>query len=385
MRQKLSHHSSQFCRVFTAIAAMVFIGIAFIPASGSVIVAKTTQWVQVNPPTQASQLIPSDVSCFGTRCVAVGVFCGGSLECGGFLPGGIVYSNDAGATWLKGFVPSNAGNLQSVTCVSTLKCLAVGALNGPLGPTSSSYVLRTLNGGANWTMLTLSPNGLVAVSCPSATRCFVSGSNHLGTAGLLLATNDFGAHWAQLKVPKGLTQVNKLACPLISRCFALATTSKNARDLISTTDGGSTWKTISLSTSFKGVFNLTCPTESTCLAVGGTGPSNSNALVLQSRNSGASWKSESIPQRDGYLNAIFCRASGACLVAAGDLGGQNGHPTILSSSNYGQSWSLVSTPSQFGGLTGVSCSLTGSCVAVGSWWAYTGSSITSSGTELLRN
>ena len=118
-----------------------------------------------------------------------------------------------------------------MSCPSASECFAAGF--GRTNNSVSAVLLGSTDGGRNWQAETLpsglglSQNGsLHALSCPSASECFASGSG--GTAShsgaVLLSTSDGGRSWRSDTLPSGLGlsqgSLHALSCPSVSECFS---------------------------------------------------------------------------------------------------------------------------------------------------------------------
>ena len=239
------------------------------PSAGA---ATPNQWVTANLPNEpgwsASQL--NGVSCLSaTSCVAVGQY-----EVQGIAQFFPLVATLQDSTWSFTPLPLPAGlpagfyeQLNSVSCVSTSSCVAVG----------SGYA-EILSGGT-WQPVTTLGSGpfpsLSSVSCTSAKFCVAVGSDDPNTGHPVIATLS-----------------------------------------------GSTWSTLTPSTPVNA--GVSCPTPLYCLAVGNGVPSGGG---LQAEvYDGSSWSTTTLPIPSGVttdqnelgggpmLNSVSCWAASECLI-----------------------------------------------------------------------
>lgn len=322
-------------------------------------------------------------ACNADSCVAVG-FSGASS--GGSLfvnPKGAVgralISSDGGRIWSVGDLPPGTGALESVSCVTSSQCVAVGYA-GSSGPADIGAALYSTNGGTSWQDAVL-PAGtlpLESVSCPSPSRCVAVGNRaSLSSAGeLAVYSTDSGKTWTTAQLPTGVTGISAVSCASgTTACMATAQESTPA--IIVSADGGTTWSTattpstsnpfshLPTTVNFDSVF---CSTTEHCVVAGDfDGGRVSEAFVTD--DAGTSWLGASGWSLGGMVgspDAIWCGADGHCLAFAND----DPHPfgAELSSADGGLDWKVVSSGlpgdpmAHVGALT---CSSDLSCVSVG--------------------
>ena len=119
--------------------------------------------------------------------------------------------------------------------------------------------------------------------------------------------------------------------------------------------------------------SISCPTPSDCWAVGGS--SAAAALVVATRNGGASWSVQTLPPGVRYLNGISCPSSQQCV----GVGAGPGGAAIVSTTDGGGVWVARRPPAGVPDLYAVSCPSASTCAAVGSGLAVSGSSVQESG------
>lgn len=223
-------------------------------------------------------------------CVAVGT---GTLLHGG--NGRLVAQNSD--AWLFG-----------LACPTPSACVAVG--NG-------SAIAITADGGATWKVRapTMSPQ-LNGVSCISALLCVAVGGSW-GEQGIVLTSTDGGATWTR-RLTSSTYELDGITCPTARLCVAVGGNSSDGAVLISV-DGGITWKAhepgIDNILQGAALHGVSCTNAGTCVAVGDRG------TILTSTDRGASWAGQVAAGGDQVtpLRAVSCASASNC-VAVGDRG-----------------------------------------------------------------
>jgi photosystem II stability/assembly factor-like uncharacterized protein len=291
-----------------------------IPSTDPPIVTTTdggTTWTRQTSNAGAGNYLHS-ISCLlgTTTCTAVG------------RAGTIVTTTDL-VTWTKVAASGTTSMLNSVTCLSTSFCMAVGQ-NGTVDTwNGSSWTATTGNGGAGM---------LAGVSCIDTSDCYATGKQ-----GVTIATTDGGAHWAQQAGGGTTQQMNSVSCPSGSLCYAVG----NAGTILSTANGGQTWLAQTSGTT-QALNGVACVSSTTCTAVGAAG-------TARATTDGSTWNTGTT----GTTNALFgvsCASAAAC-VAVGAAG------TALASGDVGATWSPGTTGVAVA-LNAVSCP-SATCFAAG--------------------
>jgi hypothetical protein len=180
-----------------------------------------TPEVGPTPSVLASQAGMRSVQCFTeTSCDAVG-FYGGISSSNGLLE---TFSGNAWA----GTALGGTGILDSLSCVSSSSCLAVGSTSNGGGYT------ETLS-GTTWTSGALpgpGRGGIAGVSCPkTVSSCVAIGTwraPHHYYPRLLVETESHGTWKATaLAPPSGLMNAQGIACPRVSACVGIGTSAAN--------------------------------------------------------------------------------------------------------------------------------------------------------------
>lgn len=286
---------------------------------------------------------------------------------------------------------SESNYLLSVSCASSNSCIAVGY--NMVG--SSPQTLAMKWDGTSWT-ITATPNTsttaynvMNSVSCVSTTFCVAVGSYQTGIQyqPILLTWN--GSMWSTLpplsetsSMTVGLTGVS---CVSTTFCVAVGNYTDQTGDhsIILEWDG-TAWSIATGPTYGAGINDLlnsvSCVSTTSCVAVGfQTGSVSTQALTLTRSNgtwSIASTETVTTANQGYLLYGVSCSSASTCM-AVGFLGTRGkSDPNGPASDTFvmkwdGTTWSVVASPNGAAGtinvLNSVDCSSSTSCVAVGSY------------------
>jgi photosystem II stability/assembly factor-like uncharacterized protein len=176
----------------------------------------------------------------------------------------VVKSVDGGATWMRKTVHDVPGaNLRSIRCGDALACLIT---------TEQGTLVRTADGGENYTSVVPSSDQTFAVSFAGPTRAVAAGA--FGSAEV---SNDQGDSWA----PVG-SRIGGVFRTLSAASDSVAYAGGDQGVLARTSDGGQTWS------------NVSPPTDATILSLAGVGPDRlyvlaSDGSLQRSSNGGGSY------------------------------------------------------------------------------------------------
>jgi photosystem II stability/assembly factor-like uncharacterized protein len=136
--------------------------------------------------------------------------------------GAVLYTGDGGTTWSKSDLPVPVGTRSTLSCTSGATCFATFFS----GASSDSSVLRSVDGGASWTVIAqLSGQLATGLSCPSQQLCTEGGDVLVQDAlksGTISASTDAGASFLAAVVPSNTLAILSVSCPDTAECFALA-------------------------------------------------------------------------------------------------------------------------------------------------------------------
>jgi hypothetical protein len=168
-------------------------------------------------------------------------------------------------------------------------------------------------------------------TCPSDDRCFLVGANAAG--GVITTTDDAGVTWTTAALPStsGLTDFS-ISCPSASVCYVGGTDYHGSTTLLATHDAGATWEAGSVP-SDQIVTSIGCGSVDACIAVGSDIPSRTASSVLTTTNGGATWEPQSAPPNG--LVTVRCLDTGHCWAAG---------PGAWFTANLGATWRDISPP-----------------------------------------
>jgi photosystem II stability/assembly factor-like uncharacterized protein len=229
-------------------------------------------------------------------------------------PGRLLRSDNFGLYWVE-VSRGNTSYLRDVAFATPEVGVAVDTLG---------YVLRTSDGGENWTWMERPAmvNSLSAVTFTSAERGFAVGDWQM------LRTEDGGLTWSDVteKIAGGGVQLLAdihFATPLVG--FAAG----RGEHIMRTSDGGASWVPVSIGPE-RAVRAVGFASSEVGVAVGAFDS------VLRTVDGGLSWASVAVPTTE-WLNAVSF-ADPLNGVAVGNYG------TVLRTSDAGATWQLVQAP-----------------------------------------
>lgn len=209
----------------------------------------------------------------------------------------------ASSTWSWQNPLPHAYSMDAIACPTVDDCIAVG---------QRGSITTTSDGGRHWTSRASgTTTDLVAISCPTLSICYITGSVLTpAIRNVVLKSVDGGKAWFQpsprLSIPTDQV-VESLVCASPMVCFMTTAIVESTTTFIRrSTDGGRTWRDVT--GSIPGMGPL-CLTNGVCFAWSGH-------IVFRSEDAGAAWKRWSrVPGNDPHL-ALVCPEAKTCLAVS---------------------------------------------------------------------
>ena len=251
---------------------------------------------------------------------------------------------------------------QSVSCVSSSFCMAVGIANHAL--------VEEWNGSV-WSILPSpspgSGSGLVSVSCASTDFCAAVGSYATSLGGGTLVDLWNGQAWTRDNVPNlASISLSSVSCPTHAFCAAVALTASGQPATV--TWDGTVWTPTFYPREFVPLDGVSCASTTFCMAVGESPDCNlpgvpgcfPNGAQLADVWNGSHWKRVPMPATPGGgVYSVDCSSPRFCFAGGNDEKG-------LAEAWDGNSWRVVPVPAapSIGAFSGVSCTGPTACTLV---------------------
>jgi hypothetical protein len=344
--------------------------------------------IQKTPdPTTTNGAQLTGVSCTTLGCEAVGFY---GTDGGKYNAAFAEAWN--GLAWSSQTVPepsdsnAHATNLESVSCVSSAKCEAVGGYDNKSG---FLVALTEVWNGISWAAQPApnpsASNGLElnVVSCVSSNVCAAVGFENYGRSGDSAGVVEVwdGVNWVLQSNPdpggSAFVALATVSCPVSGFCESAGFDVNSAGEQTVLAEGttASGWVAQRApnadGNSGAQLAGVSCAKRTACEAVGqynvfGAGNAWAEGLT------GGSWKLQLAPNPRGgsnsELNAVSCRSASRCEAVGDYLNGVAKSLTLGELWN-GHRWTVQRTPNPHGSLAstldGVSCSSSTNCEAVG--------------------
>ncbi len=304
-----------------------------------------------------------DASCvLPSACVAAGQWSrGGKLS-------PMLATSDGGSTWHVHVAPTAAPDLEAVSCGSTRDCVAAG------GSGDGADAVASTDGGVTWRRAAGLPAfGIAwAATCTGARTCLLVGETASGLAnnGVVARTTDLGRHWTVTRTTRGGGILSAVSCPSAAHCVAgresdgaISPTPAGSQGFDVSNNGGSSWRQVGLPLTSADLQSVACPGASVCFAVGGTAGPADDAVVLRSRDGGRTWRVVLVSGRLQTLSDISCPTTAEC-VAVGVLNYGTGN-AIVRTDDGGRRWRVAAPPAGVRALSDVSCPTAAFCEVLG--------------------
>jgi photosystem II stability/assembly factor-like uncharacterized protein len=300
--------------------------------------------------------------------------CASAADC---AAGGLYYGHQpvyltttsGGHSWTVTPLPADVGQILTLDCVTPTTCRGLASTspnpsqdNGMFF--SGTQFVATPDGGRHFTVVSFPQAASIqSVTCPTASRCVAIGvygnfNSQTGPdldRGVLLTSDDGGLAWQQHAWPKGYGPgpVPDITCADASHCAMIGFVERNGyegnqvgytsgQDAVQYTviafssDGGTTWtaSTLPRSIPYPMMDALTCPTAQTCYAAGsdliaqriGNTYNAGSSVVATTNDAGRTWQrvTFAVPakvpggmQGDSFMDIgeIQCPQADACVAS----------------------------------------------------------------------
>ncbi len=278
-------------------------------------------------------------------------------------------------------VNTNTGQLASVSCVSSSRCVAVGQDRAGDGVVSLGFLVLGTWIWTNESDVTADSTGvgvLTAVGCRANGDCVAAGQDAKGL--VTTVSTDTGSTWSdESPVPSASPDpsLSSITCVSTGTCLGVGSSTNDFLDdsMLATTssDGGVAWNATQVVTSAVPsggtLNNVSCPSTTHCVAVGLQ--YDSTSYVATSNDGGATWSREvplpSPPSDVTNYVVVSCPTARLCVVAGRD---SKGTTTVTRSTDGGSVWStptfIPSDASGGGQVDALDCATPTRCVVVGS-------------------
>ncbi len=277
--------------------------------------------------------------------------------------GTVLRTLDGGANWTATVVPGAAGlDFRDVEAFSDRVAFLMSA-----GPGDKSRIYRTLDGGASWTLIFTNPDPSGFFDCIAfwnRKSGMIAGDPVNGRAAVFV-TSDEGQHWTRRETPPALAGEGSFAASgtcLIApsaRSAWLATGGTGAGRVLQTDDRGQSWRAANTGlrndSASSGVFSIAVHKRQ-AVAVGGdyNKPKDTRANAALTTDGGLSWRQPKGAPPSGFRSAVTYVAPLRLWIATGTDGSDL-------SRDGGESWQRFDD----GAYNALSFSKTGSGWAVG--------------------
>ncbi len=264
-----------------------------------------------------------------------------------------VVANIFGSGYLVGF--------NGISCPSIENCYAIGYSQINTNSPRNFFLISTTNEGASWNKLNLPSTGidLESISCASIDRCLAVGMYPSVNEGLIMITTDGGSTWSNstmLGNGNSAPYSFQVSCPINTRLCVVSGYPPSSNGSVPvplevevSSDGGSTFSLAnSISTPYNGdgwPMELACSNAGTCLIIAHEDMPNSPGVtfLMASSDGGEDWKPISTPKAIGetnyYIN-VNCYTGTNCLVL-GDTSANTNEGIIWTTTDGGVSWAIV--------------------------------------------
>ena len=339
-----------------------------------------------NPAAASPQHPLLSISCVSAKsCMAVGENAAAANH-----NGAVLAETWNGTRWrqttIKAPPGSEGSRLTGVSCLSARSCIAVGSYFYSLPDESIRNVpISEAWNGSTWRLTKMpQPAGssafAAAVSCVSAVRCVAVGELTTTTKQTAFAEVWNGTRWRLTKVSepaRSLSYFGSVSCTAATRCIAVDL--YNPRQLAESWNG-TRWAVMKepfAPASGPSLASVYCLKASFCVATGSHYPNPKNFAALAETWNGRTWRPSAVPAPGaGWadLTGVSCVSTKNCLaVGRYNFGVYENSGKAYAAGWNGRRWRLIRVPTPPGGkatgsgsaLYSVKCVSASDCIAVG--------------------
>jgi photosystem II stability/assembly factor-like uncharacterized protein len=273
-----------------------------------------------------------------------------------------------------------------ITCPTAATCYVEGdTATSPSGPADMNSLYLSTDGTQTWRVLPVPANVTFTspLACATAKECG-AGALYGGHQPVYLSTTTGGHSWSARPLPAGIGPVAELTCVSASRCQGLAAPPGKTLDpnltpvpqtfMVTTLDSGRSWTTQSFPAGDE-ILSVRCPTTEECVAAGLTGRYQEAAIVLMSRNGGATWRRGTLDRSQTLsgdpdvtcVDASHCRMLGYILPPGNVASAASQYSVYDYSDDGGLTWTAVTFPKTIPAprLDALACPTAQICYAAG--------------------
>lgn len=207
-------------------------------------------------------------------------------------PGPAEYSTNSGSTFTASTIPSPRA---AFTGLAMARNHSIGFLS-----TSGSYIFKTVNGGANWSLKSTTASRPV-IACDSTGAKVVTAVQ----AGNISTSTDAGESWTARAIPGVTAGFNDWQCLGMSGdgnvIAAVSPRGGTAKYLNASYDGGATWPTQLNLTTAGGNFNSISLSSNGSIMM----MTNTALGIWISTNSGSNWATDNSVPASGWISGAM--------------------------------------------------------------------------------
>jgi photosystem II stability/assembly factor-like uncharacterized protein len=238
----------------------------------------------------------------------------------------LVRTSNGGTNWTVVTPPGNANNFAFVT---TENPNYIYLAQGYSGGTGNGKIIYSSNGGSNWVVQMTTQYDMFSIDFINTPTGYAVGNGPANGNDSLYKTTNNGAVWTPVSVPN----IGLMTYVYFYNSTTGFITSMTSSNILKTTNGGLNWILINTGTSQNGINQITMTDTNHVFAV------SNNETFLRSSNGGLNWTSQSYGTLDG-MSVSFCYNSIGFMVCGKESPAQY---KISKTSDFGATWTTTMT------------------------------------------